>query len=323
MMGDSAAAHDRFREYESLAGDDVFTARDRIRLGLAFGDSATHERTVTALDTVPVEVLQAVLFGGVSLRYLAVLEEAVLALEARGESLEFGSGLARAVISMSSGRIEDTWPVLREISIPQLEAAFASGIARLGVSVPTDIVDMVFEAGSETASTPWFGSFDAADGFRASLAWEIGRPEIYDARLEALANAREQARAAGDTAFVRRAEAAALLARAVKASEEEGAESALPLVRQAHALEPQPALIGDYLFRAGRAAEAIPYLEYAWDDSWAWYQLGQAYEQQGEPARARDAYQVFVQVWSEADPELQPHVEHARERLLLLIDSLD
>ncbi len=74
---------------------------------------------------------------------------------------------------------------------------------------------------------------------------------------------------------------------------------------------------------AGRTGEAIPYLRYSWDSPWAWYLLGQAYEQEREPALARDAYEVFVAAWADADPELQPFVDDARGRLVALIEDLD
>ena len=104
---------------------------------------------------------------------------------------------------------------------------------------------------------------------------------------------------------------------------EEGIDVALPLARQANALEPIPWFMGEFLMLAGEAKEAIPYLRYSWDSPWAWYLLGQAYEQEGEPSSALDAYEVFIAAWADADPELQPYVQDARGRLVALIDELD
>lgn len=153
---------------------------------------------LAALDTVPVEVLQAVLFAGISLRHSIVHEEVGLALEARGESLEFGGEIWRVFVSMNRGRIQDRWAAVRGVSFPLIEAGATASLSARGVSVPADIVELVLEAESETASTPWLGIWDAADGFRAILAWETGQPEIYDERLGALADGKEQARAAGE-----------------------------------------------------------------------------------------------------------------------------
>ena len=41
-------------------------------------------------------------------------------------------------------------------------------------------------------------------------------------------------------------------------------------------------------------------------------QLGELYEERGEPERAADYYDRLVQLWHDADPELLPQVETAR-----------
>ena len=43
--------------------------------------------------------------------------------------------------------------------------------------------------------------------------------------------------------------------------------------------------------------------------------LGELYEAKGERAKAASHYATFVELWKDADPELQPHVREARERL--------
>jgi tetratricopeptide (TPR) repeat protein len=50
--------------------------------------------------------------------------------------------------------------------------------------------------------------------------------------------------------------------------------------------------------------------------------LGQLYEQEGKNKEAKTNYTKFVQLWSDADPVLQPRVSAARRRLIEL-DSLD
>jgi tetratricopeptide (TPR) repeat protein len=46
--------------------------------------------------------------------------------------------------------------------------------------------------------------------------------------------------------------------------------------------------------------------------------LGEAYESKGERAQAIGAYGKFVELWKDADPELQPMVKDARERIARL-----
>ena len=50
----------------------------------------------------------------------------------------------------------------------------------------------------------------------------------------------------------------------------------------------------------------------------AWLYIGQAHEQLGEVEEARAAYASFVDMWQNADPELQPLVEEARDALARL-----
>jgi tetratricopeptide (TPR) repeat protein len=46
--------------------------------------------------------------------------------------------------------------------------------------------------------------------------------------------------------------------------------------------------------------------------------LGELYEQRGDRRRAADSYNRFVELWKNADPELQPSVREVRARLAQL-----
>jgi tetratricopeptide (TPR) repeat protein len=46
--------------------------------------------------------------------------------------------------------------------------------------------------------------------------------------------------------------------------------------------------------------------------------LGQLYEAKGDAAKAAENYRAFIELWKNADPELQPRVKAARERLAKL-----
>lgn len=54
----------------------------------------------------------------------------------------------------------------------------------------------------------------------------------------------------------------------------------------------------------------------------ALYRLGQIHEAMGEPEEARERFEQFVALWANADPELQPWVEDARDRIAALGDTL-
>lgn len=46
--------------------------------------------------------------------------------------------------------------------------------------------------------------------------------------------------------------------------------------------------------------------------------LGQLYESMGKPDKAIEQYRLFIDLWKNADPELQPRVADARKRLARL-----
>jgi len=46
--------------------------------------------------------------------------------------------------------------------------------------------------------------------------------------------------------------------------------------------------------------------------------LGQLYEQMGDTAKAVANYHAFIELWKNADPELQPRVADAKRRLARL-----
>jgi tetratricopeptide (TPR) repeat protein len=50
--------------------------------------------------------------------------------------------------------------------------------------------------------------------------------------------------------------------------------------------------------------------------------LGELYEQKGDLAKALDHDRKFVELWKDADPELQPQVQEARRRVARLTEQL-
>jgi tetratricopeptide (TPR) repeat protein len=47
----------------------------------------------------------------------------------------------------------------------------------------------------------------------------------------------------------------------------------------------------------------------------ALYRLGELYEERGDRVKAADRYAEFVKLWKRADPDLQPKVTEAKQRL--------
>jgi TolA-binding protein len=64
--------------------------------------------------------------------------------------------------------------------------------------------------------------------------------------------------------------------------------------------------MGDY-------TAAVRHYKTDWTGPLTRLKLARAYEMLGENEKARDAYSYFIQAWSDADPELQPIVEQAKQ----------
>jgi tetratricopeptide (TPR) repeat protein len=71
------------------------------------------------------------------------------------------------------------------------------------------------------------------------------------------------------------------------------------------------------LGRLDQAERAFRWLR-QWDGPPAYLQLGRILERTGRPAEAREAYEFLVYAWRNADPELQPTVDEARQAIARL-----
>jgi len=90
--------------------------------------------------------------------------------------------------------------------------------------------------------------------------------------------------------------------------------------------------IADAFDRLGQADSALAYLQHwadAGEDYWetgyytywppiAYHRLGELYQARGDTARALVYYGKFVALWKDADAELQPRVQEAKQRMAVL-----
>jgi predicted Zn-dependent protease len=83
--------------------------------------------------------------------------------------------------------------------------------------------------------------------------------------------------------------------------------------------------LGELLLEMERPREAESYFTSlvfeVEPDPLAAQRLGRIHEGLGDPATAREAYELFVTAWQDADPELQPTVEEARAAIARLAGS--
>ncbi len=67
--------------------------------------------------------------------------------------------------------------------------------------------------------------------------------------------------------------------------------------------------------RSGGAFRSIPRRDHL---AATYQRLGELYEAKGDRAHARENYVKLVELWKNADPELQPIVKDAKERVARL-----
>jgi len=56
-----------------------------------------------------------------------------------------------------------------------------------------------------------------------------------------------------------------------------------------------------------------------WTLASTYRRLGELYEERGEKDKATDYYGRFINLWKNADPELQPQVKEIKDRLAKLV----
>ncbi|MDA0379307.1 MAG: protein kinase [Bacteroidetes bacterium] len=128
------------------------------------------------------------------------------------------------------------------------------------------------------------------------------------------------------------------LARAAILAGENRLPEAIALLRQSRIEEHCAVCFRDresrYLAAIDSVDQAIREMETMQDWSWGfnaeivggtrapnWLQLGELYSRSGQTQKAIDAYSNFVDMWSQADAELQPRVQYARSRIERLLEQ--
>jgi len=312
---DSALVADRLKAFEALApGATRQLARSRIGIALAHGDSASRAWARAVLDTLDAQEIRVALgtVQDVDARAWRVDEELSQALERRGEAGGFQLGRL-ALVSMKHGALAEWVERILDPRLPQgwrncaLSFVYSSGVpVDEGVVEPAMAVSAV-DSTAEFANTcaAWY----AADRER----W--GDHEQFIARIERKA---DRVLAEGDSSYAQALNGLAGLARGygqVRKGQFEG----LALVAYADdTWFDFPAILGDLYAEADSLEAAVRHYRSDWTDPLVRLKLARVYERMGEREKARDAYLYFVESWVDADPELQPIVEEAKQAIVRL-----
>ncbi|MGH7550217.1 MAG: tetratricopeptide repeat protein [Gemmatimonadota bacterium] len=315
---DSAQAVEQVEELAALNPDSPAAVAGRMALGLAFGDSARRAVLRDSMRSLDLESL-FVMSGFLTHPRFWELEE--IALEAMGEK---GVPTANSLFGRSvsqRGKLADGLRHLRHFGATPATACYLVVMTALDIPVPEEVLEshLSIRAADSTASLRTeCGGLHAADR---------GRTEEYAQALEIHRRAAASAYAEGDSAEAEIQTAVVNGLQGIARWKDGDRHEALRLLKAA--LERRGARdalvisVGEIYMELDRPAEAVPYFRALWSDpiemdAYSGYYLGMAYEAAGEYEKARGAYESFAQYWRDADPELQPRVQEARQAAIRL-----
>lgn len=296
----------------------------RISRRLAWGTPAERDSALAALDRVAADSLSWVAIVLDHPTQLAI-QDSVLARLAGRPGADEAIG-PRGSNYLKRGKVAAFRSLLEHASGTSPPAAMAPFVAHAaGYDIPPSLLELGLERGRALGPGPWLTLITTylVDRGREE---EIGSIEaVRQASLDSL-------RAAG-SGLARTVDGAGRLVRAYRLWRREGPEAAADSLVAA-----QRAVTGwfaasllnsvirwwaaEALLEAGRGEDAEPYYVSVFHGTLgaplqavAAERLARLYDDRGDLEKAAEYYAVFTEMWKDADPELQPRVEAARERL--------
>ncbi len=276
---------------------------------LAYGDSAARAAVRDVLDTLGVQQLISAKNPTIDARLWWVREEFLEALWRRDGLDDWGYG-QRAAVSLLHGALGQALERLSEPRVPSyVRANWMMVLNYREFPVSEERLADAFSAGALDSASVMdmvFAAIYAANRDR----WHDQAQLV--ARLGVLVAAQR------DSSQVQWVRAAERYARGFGEWKSGRADAGLQLMETAQRdgfyLLPAD-FIGDLHLELGNLEEAVRYYRSNWVEPIVRVKLAQAYELLGERDKARDAYAYFVEAWADADPELQPTVERARQAM--------
>ena len=309
--------------YARIVPDAVFIRAGRLAFALRFGDAAARADARAAVDTLDPEAAYQLYWFMTHPRFADLrrnLTDAIMGrVGQRSMALTHEIGLT---LSMMDGRVTQALGLLEE---PGMAAGsrYCGPLyfAGRGLPVPQPLLERRLAAARPDSAV-----------YRSPtrLSCAIG----YAARLEAwstysalLAHARQRAAqdlAAGDSASARVWQRTAQVGEAHGLQQQGRKEAALRAFESTlDAENGWGALfnVGQLAVETGDLQKAERVFRALWstrDGAPARHQLARILERTGRPDEAREAYQFVVEAWQQADPELQPLVDDARQSAIRL-----
>ena len=306
---DSANAARRVAELLRASPEGMNARAGAVALELAFGDSTRREVLLDSLPSTDIDL--AIVFAYMfDPRFWEIWERLALDHAAEGgrhvpHALFWGNLTRR-------GRLADALSYLDEEGPPWFPACLLVWATSLDVPIPETVLDehLSLRASDSMPS--------ARTGCGAIYSIDRGRRDDYLRSLAIHRRERERLVAEGDTLEARFQNGMLRSMEGYARWKGGDPAGALPILQEAAKTLPDEALavwMGKIHLDQGRPEEAARHFRALKNNPLADYHLGVAYEAAGELEKAGHAYASLVEFWRDADPELQPMVEKARQGL--------
>lgn len=327
---DSAYVGGLIQDYREATGG----AHDRqLAFDLAFGDSVTRGKAIASLDSVPMDAITDLWFALAHPRYWESFEAAMRAYYNRAEQADV-SGIAPERIrgaaqfslvtgSQQAGQAGNLMEFLNDPVVDDFAGCLSWTASQQGLPLSDEYLERrlsVADQGGGLNDLTWWTL-----SCMAQYAIDNDRPGDLEVLNAAVTADRTAAEAAGDDELVARLTAEQEVTEGYRLWKSGDPAAALPLIEQNQREIDSPLprwWIAQINLELGRTKEAVRWLESFWGSSYttmAYYELGKAYEQLGQPEQAVIAYAEFVEAWANADPELQPVVDDAQARMEAIV----
>jgi tetratricopeptide (TPR) repeat protein len=324
---DRASIARELEVYARLAPEAARTRAGRVAFALAFGDRTQKARAQVALDSLDSATATAVYSFLRHPRFAAEREAVFLAIDARPDDQARTAVLWLRFhdLALTEGRVREAVALLDDPAMPDLVRHCGPIILSVrGFKVPEEILETLAVSradGSSLGDSAWVAC-------AATYAADRGRWSDHAALLSHSRAMLARERAAGDTSserewdrVVRETEAHGLWRQGRKDEALRRFESVLSSHVDAFWVMwyvGQLSLDLGNLEKAERAFQQIATQFGLSPEPLAHLYLGRIYERTGRPAEALEAYDFFASAWREADPELQPLVQEARQAVTRL-----
>ncbi len=288
---------------------------------LAFGNDAARARAFAALDTTS--------FSPALMAYWVLGHPRFLVTQAKvlGISRLADDPLARVFLSynqINRGLVRSALETMDQPGFPEDERPggyYYNHMRGLPISTTRMERELALAAidSSKVVNLFFAGAYVTEQGLEGDRATVV----------ELLRHNAQRSLQEGDSLGARRAQAAAVALKGFAAWQRGDHAKALDLLEAARLeftgyLGPGTASatirwwLAELLLELRRPNEAERYFASFWQDPLAAYRIGRIYEQLEAWDKASESYEYFLEAWKDADPELQPMVEEARQAIIRL-----